>query len=171
MARSTGGAGRNLARALSAAAALAIAASGPAGATGRGQARALDGLYQRSLASTQDLTNAVGAAVAQLNAGGDAQALDCLETLRDAASETTGQLLDVRDVASLSASLKTKADRRLGTAAVRRAAGRALAVLPAEAAQVSQTAQLCPAQAVVQAKAKGELDLIGDATAALDRLK
>jgi hypothetical protein len=171
MARLTEGVGRNLERAILAATAFAVAAGGPAGATGRSQARALSALYLRSQASAQSLTDAVGAAAAQLNAGGDAQALDCLETLRDAASETTGQLLDVRDVASLAASLKTKADRQLGTGAVRRAAARALAVLPAESAQVSQTAQLCAAQAVVQAKAKAELELIGDATAVLGRLK
>ncbi|HXQ47503.1 MAG TPA: hypothetical protein VN806_12855 [Caulobacteraceae bacterium] len=170
MAWSTAGARRAFAGAITAAA-LAVIAGGPAGATGRGQARALDALYERSLESTQDLTTAVGAAVAQLNAGGDAQSLDCLETLRDAASETTGQLLDVRDVADLSATLMAKADRRLGTAAVHRAASRALAVLPAEAAQVSQTAQLCAGQAAVQAKANSELQLIGETTSALGRIR
>jgi hypothetical protein len=139
-----------------------------AGAVSHDRAQALDLLYQRSLDLTEDLTNAVGAGVAQLNASGDAQSLDCLESLRDAASETSDQLLDVRDVAALAASLKLKADRSAGTAATRRSSAQALSVLPAEARQVSQTAALCQSQAGVQAKA--ERELIEDATALLTKV-
>jgi hypothetical protein len=141
-----------------------------AGAVSHNRAQALDLLYQRSLDLTEGLTKAVGAGVAQLSASGDAQSLDCLETLRDAASETSDQLLDVRDVAALAAALTFKADRRTGTAAMRRSAAQALSVLPAEARQVSQTAALCQSQAGVQEQAKAELALIEDATAALTKV-
>ncbi|HXQ09883.1 MAG TPA: hypothetical protein VN805_02670 [Caulobacteraceae bacterium] len=141
-----------------------------AGAVSHNRAQALDRLYQRSLDLAEELTKTVGAGVAQLNASGDAQSLDCLETLRDAASETSDQLLDVRDVAALAAGLTLKADRRAGTAATRRSAAQALSVLPAEARQVSRTADLCRSQADVQQRAKAELALIDDATAALTQL-
>jgi len=154
---------------LGAALLVAVAAT-DAGAASRRDAAVLQGLYQRSLDLSQALTEAESGGVSQLNASGDPQALDCLETLREAASEVSDQLLDVRDVASLAAGLHGARDRRQGAAATRAAAGRALDVLPAEARQVNQTAGLCLTQATVQQKARDEAKLIDDATAALQPL-
>jgi hypothetical protein len=149
----------------------AIAWSPGAQATTHRDAQAMATLYQRSLDLTQALTDAVGGGVSQLNATGDAQSLDCLETLREAASEVSDRLMDVRDVAALSSRLHRLADRRLGSAAASAAAARALEVLPAESRQVNQTAGLCLTQAQVQQRARDELLLINDATSALERLQ
>jgi hypothetical protein len=154
-----------------ASAAALVLVAGDAQALQRPGVRALDALYQRSLDLTQSLTEAAAGGAAQLNASGDSQALDCLETLREAASEVSGQLMDVRDVASLAASLHRGADRRLGVAATRRAVAGALTVLPVERRQVTQTASLCSAQAAVGPKAADATKLIDDATAALEKLQ
>ncbi|HUO11666.1 MAG TPA: hypothetical protein VMU37_02825 [Caulobacteraceae bacterium] len=148
---------------------LAIAAT-PAAAVTRQDARALQALYKRSLDLTQELTDAVGGGVSQLNATGDAQTLDCLDTLREAAGDVSDQLMDVRDVSSLAASLRHAPERRAGRIASRKAAARALEVLPVEARQINQTASLCLTQTVVQQKARDGLTLINDATPVLRRL-
>jgi hypothetical protein len=152
-----------LALALVAAVVLAPAAN----ALQRRDVRVLDGVYKRSLDLTQSLTEAASGGVSQVNAGGDAQALDCLETLREAANQVSDQLMDVRDVARLAASLHRGPDRKLGAAAARHAAAGALQVLPVEGRQMSATASLCPSQATVQQKAHEGLALISDATVAL----
>jgi hypothetical protein len=156
---------------LAIAAALLIAGAAPgAQALSRRDVASLDALYNRSQDLTQSLTEAASAGVSQLNSGGDAQALDCLESLRDAAGQVSDQLMDVRDVASLAASLRRGPDRRLGLAATRRAAAGALAALPAERRQIGQTASLCLSQTAVQQQARDALLLINDATAALGKL-
>jgi hypothetical protein len=153
------------------AAALLIAGvASDALALSRRDVASLDALYKRSRDLTQSLTEAASAGVSQLNAGGDGQALDCLESLRDAAGQVSDRLMDVRDVASLAASLHRGPDRRLGLAASRRTAASALAVLPAERRQIGQTASLCFTQTAVQQHARDALQLIDDATAALGRL-
>jgi len=156
---------------LALATALVAGLATPGLATTRHDARAVQGLYQRSLDLTQALTDAASAGVSQLNAGGDAQTLDCLDTLREAANDVSDQLLDVQDVATLSASLHQGRDRRLGAAATRKAAARALEVLPVEARQINQTASLCLTQVVVQQKARDGLTLINDATPVLKTLR
>ena len=133
-------------------------------------AKAIDALYQRSTDLAQQITSAAATAAAQLSGGGDSAALDCLEPLRDAAGQVSDQLMDVRDVTSLAASLHRGADRRRGSAASHRAAARALTVLDVEGKQVSHTASLCVAQASVQPLAKDALQLIDDATVALNKL-
>ena len=133
--------------------------------------RSIDALYQRSLDLTQQVTAAAAGASAQLSGGGGEAALDCLEPLRDAAGQVSDQLMDVRDVASLAASLQRGPDRRRGAAATHRAATSALAVLDVEGKQVSRTASLCASQASVQSLAKDELQLIDDAAAALKALQ
>jgi hypothetical protein len=160
-------------RACSAVSMLLLAAltlPAPAAAVTRHDARAIQALYKRSLDLTQALTDAVGGGVSQLNATGDAQTLDCLDTLREAASEVSDQLMDVQDVASLAASLRHAPDRRSGAVAARKAAVRALDVLPVEAKQINATASLCLTQTIVQQKARDGLLLIDDATPALKRL-
>jgi hypothetical protein len=152
-------------------AALLIAGTAPsAQAMSRRDVRSLDALYKRSQDLGQSLTEAASAGANQLSAGGDAAALDCLESLRDAAGQVSDQLMDVRDVASLAASLHRGPDRRLGLAATRRAASGALAVLPAERRQISQTASLCLSQTAVQQQARDALLLINDAAAELGKL-
>jgi hypothetical protein len=150
---------------------LATATAPAAQALHRGDVRTLDGLYGRSQTLTQSLSEAASGAASQLNAGGDAAALDCLETLREAANQVSDQLMDVRDVAHLAVSLHKGPDRKLGAAAARRAAAGALVVLPAEARQITATASLCPQQAAVQQQAQAGLQLITDATAALKAIK
>jgi hypothetical protein len=152
-------------------AALALAAAPEALALQKRDAKAVDALYQRSLDLTQQVTAAAANASAQLSGGGGEAALDCLEPLRDAAAQVSDQLIDVRDVASLAASLQRGPDRRRGAAATRRAAASALAVLEVEGKQVSRTASLCASQPGVQQLAKDELQLIDDATAALKQLQ
>jgi hypothetical protein len=159
-----------LAAGLGLGAALALAVAPEASALQQRDAKAVDALYQRSADLTQQVTAAAATAASQLNSGGDAAALDCLEPLRDAASQVSDQLMDVRDVTSLAASLHRGTDRRRGAAAAHRAAASALAVLDVEGKQVSRTASLCAAQASVQPVAKAELQLIDDATAALKKL-
>jgi hypothetical protein len=150
--------------------AAATGAAPGAQAVTRRDAQAIDSLYDRSLDLTQSLTQAVGGGVAQLNATGDAQTLDCVDTLREAASEVSGQLMDVDDVAALAAGLRRAPDRRRGAAATGRAIARALGVLPAEARQVNQTAGLCLTQTLVQNKARDQLQLINDAMVELTRV-
>jgi hypothetical protein len=147
---------------------LSIATS--AGAVSRRDAHALEALYQRSLDLTQSITTAEGGGVSQLNASGDPQALDCLETLREAAAEVSDQVMDVKDVAGLAATLHGARDRRLGAAATHAATARALDVLPVESRQVSQTAGLCLTQTSVQQSARDGQALITDVTAALKHL-
>jgi len=154
------------------AAALATALAAPAAqALRRSDVRALDGLYTRSQTLAQSLTEAASGGVSQVNAGGDAAALDCLETLREAANQVSDQLMDVRDVGHLAVSLHQGADRKLGAAATRRAAAGALVVLPVEARQITATAALCPQQAVVQQQAGAGLQLISEATTALKAIR
>jgi len=148
----------------------ALALPAPAAAVTRSDARAVQALYKRSLDLSQALTDALGGGVSQLNATGDAQTLDCLDTLREAASEVSDQLMDVQDVSALAASLHRAADRRAGAVAARKAAARALEVLPVEAKQINATASLCLTQTLVQQKARDGLQLIDDATPALKRL-
>lgn len=136
----------------------------------RHDARAVQALYKRSLDLTQTLTDAVGGGVSQLNATGDAQTLDCLDTLREAVAQVSNQLMDVQDVASLAAALRQAPDRRSGAAAARKSAARALDVLPVEARQINATASLCLTQTLVQQRARDGLLLINDATPALKRL-
>ena len=152
-------------------AALALAAGPEALALQKRDAKVIDALYQRSLDVTQQVTAAAAGASAQLSGGGGEAALDCLEPLRDAAAQVSDQLMDVRDVASLAASLQRGHDRRRGAAATRHAATSALAVLDVEGKQVSRTASLCASQASVQSLAKDELQLIDDAAAALKALQ
>ncbi|HTX48955.1 MAG TPA: hypothetical protein VME40_06140 [Caulobacteraceae bacterium] len=161
---------RGLWSAISALGLAALALPTPASAVTRHDARAVQALYKRSLDLTQALTDAVGGGVSQLNATGDAQTLDCLDTLREAASEVSDQLMDVQDVATLAASLRHAPDRRYGVVAARKAAARALDVLPVEAKQINATASLCLTQTLVQQKARDGLLLIDDATPALKRL-
>ena len=152
-------------------AALLIAGLAPsAQAMSRRDVRSLDALYKRSQDLSQSLTEGASAGAAQFNAGGDAAALDCLESLRDAAGQVSDQLMDARDVASLAASLHRGPDRRLGLAAARRSAAGALAVLPAVRRQIEQTASLCLTQTAVQQHARDALLLIDEATAALGKL-
>jgi hypothetical protein len=157
---------------LALAAALATTIAAPAAqALHRSDVRALDGLYSRSQSLTQSLTQAASGGVSQVNAGGDAAALDCLETLSEAANQVSDQLMDVRDVGHLAVSLHKGPDRKLGAAATRRAAAGALVVLPVEARQITATASLCPQQATVQQQAQAGLQLITDATTALKAIK
>ena len=86
-------------------------------------------------------------------------------------AQVSDQLMDVRDVASLAASLQRGPDRRRGAAATRRAAASAVTVLDVEGKQVSRPASLCGSQANVQQFAKDELQLIDDAAAALKALQ
>jgi hypothetical protein len=162
---------RPIASGLAIGAALALAAAPHALALQKRDAKAVDALYQRSLGLAQQVTAAAAGASAQLSGAGGEAALDCLEPLRDAASQVSDQLMDVRDVASLAASLQRGPDRRRGAAASRRAAASALAVLTVEGEQVSRTASLCALQAGVQPLAKDELQLIDDAAAALKKLQ
>ena len=165
------GARRSLRRLLSGIALGAALASAPnATALQKQDAKTIDALYQRSADLTQKITSAAATAAAQLSGGGDAAALDCLEPLRDAASQVSDQLMDVRDVTSLAASLHRGVDRRRGSAASHRAAASALTVLDVEGKQVSRTASLCAAQTSVQPLAKDALQLIDDATVALKQL-
>jgi hypothetical protein len=154
-----------------AALALALAAVSNAEAVTHRDAHALGDLYKRALDLSQSLTEAESGGVSQLNAGGDAQALDCLETLREASGEVADQLMDVKDVASLAAGLHGARDRRHGDAATRAAVARALEVLPVEQKQITQTAGLCLSQAVVQQKARDASLLIADATTALQAVR
>jgi len=169
------GADRDLRRRIAAGfalgAALALAVAPDALALQKRDAKAVDALYQRSLDLTQQVTAAAAGASAQLSGGGGEAALDCLEPLRDAAAQVSDQLMDMRDLASLAASLQRGPDRRRGAAATHRAATSALAVLDVEGKQVSRTASLCGSQASVQPLAKDELQLIDDATAALKLLQ
>jgi hypothetical protein len=141
-----------------------------AGAVSRRDTQALESLYKRSLDLTQSITSAEGGGVSQLNASGDPRALDCLETLREAAAEVSDQVMDVKDVADLAAGLRGARDRRRGAAATRAATARALEVLPVESRQVNQTAGLCLTQAQVQQSARDEAALITEVTAALKHL-
>jgi hypothetical protein len=162
---------RRIAAGFALGAALALGAAPDALALQKRDAKAIDALYQRSLDLTQQVTAAAAGASAQLSGGGGEAALDCLEPLRDAAGQVSDQLMDVRDVASLAASLQRGPDRRRGAAATRRAATSALAVLDVEGKQVSRTASLCASQAGVQALAKDESQLIDDATVTLTLLQ
>jgi hypothetical protein len=153
--------------AFAAALVAAAAAAGGAQAVQHRDVRTLDDLLKRA----QDQTSALTAAVSQASAGGDAQALDCLETLREASNQVTDQLQDVDDVAAEAASLHRLDDRRFGSAATGRAVARALTILPVETKQANQTAGLCLAQADVQARAKDLTQLIEDVTAALEQLE
>lgn len=164
------GTGQPVATGIAVGLAIWLAIAPDAVALSRRDAKAIDALYQRSADLTQRATSAAASAATQLNNGGDATALDCLEPLRDAASQVSDRLLDVRDVARLAASLQRGADRRRGAAAAHRAAVSALAVLDVEGKQVSRTASLCAAQASVQPLATHQLQLIADATAALKKL-
>ena len=159
-----------LAVAIGLGAAIVLALAPDAMALRKRDATAIDALYQRSADLTQQATSAAASAAAQLSSGGDATTLDCLEPLRDAASQVSDQLLDVRDVTSLATGLHRGADRHRGAAAAHRAAASALTVLDVEGKQVSRTASLCAAQASVQPLAKAELQLIDDATTALKKL-
>ena len=148
----------------------ALASAQDATALQKRDAKAIDALYQRSADLTQQITSAAATAAAQLSGGGDSAALDCLEQLRDAATQVSDQLMDVRDVTSLAVSLRRGADRRRGAAATHRAATSALTVLDVEGKQVSRTASLCAAQTGVQPLAKDALQLIDEATVALKKL-
>lgn len=150
---------------------VTAAAAGGAQAVQHRDVRALDSLLKRAQDQTSALTFAESGGVAQASAGGDAQALDCLETLREASNQVADQLQDVDDVAAEAASLHRLDDRRLGSAATARSVARALEILPVEAKQANQTAGLCLAQTDIQVKAKDEVQLIDDATAALERLE
>ncbi len=161
---------RRLAAGIGLGAAMALAVAPNATALQKRDAKAIDALYQRSADLTQQVTSAAATAAARLSGGGDAAALDCLEPLRDAASQVSDQLMDVRDVTSLAASLHRDADRRRGAAAVRRSVAGALTVLEVEGKQVSRTASLCAAQTSVQPLAKAALQLIDDASAQLKKL-
>jgi hypothetical protein len=133
--------------------------------------KALDALHKRSFDLTQALTESEGGGVTQLNATGDPQTLDCIETLREASNQVTDQLMDVDDVAAVARRMKHPTDRGIAAAHTARAVGRALNILPVEARQVNQTAGLCLTQSGVQDKAREQLQLINDAIGQLQALR
>jgi hypothetical protein len=132
--------------------------------------KALDALYTRAFDLTQALTESEGGGVSQLNTTGDAQTLDCIETLREASNQVTDQLMDVDDVAALARRMKQPADRKAAAAQTAKSVTRALDILPVEARQVNQTAGLCLTQPLVQDKSRDQLQLINDAIARLQAL-
>jgi hypothetical protein len=136
-----------------------------ANAVGRRDAAALAALRERALDLDQALTEAQSAA-----AKTDAAAADCLSSVRDAANQTADQLTDVSDVAPLAASLPRGAAHRLGSQATAKAAIRALAVLPAEQRQTSDTAGLCASETLVRTQAAALQALIDETTPLLERL-
>src|ERR1700722_4740591 len=75
------------------AALLIAAAASSAEALQRRDVSRLDTLYKRSQDLSQSLTEAASAGVSQLNATGDAQTLDCLQSLQSAASQVSDQLM------------------------------------------------------------------------------